>query len=301
MVSAEPIAEGVSNSHWLVETAGTVSGTRFVLTMFERRIDWADLPFFLTLLDHLAVKGCPVPRTIPTRLGELFVLHGGKAVALIEFLPGQVVAHPSEQQVWQVGRAMAGVHRAAADFPLRREQTLGVAAWRSLIELTGEAGLARIDPALPDLAAEELLVLERSWPADLPCGVIHCDLFPDNVLMVGDKVTGLIDFYFAANDMLAYDLAVTHAAWCFTDDGEHFCSGLSTALLQGYEDVRLLLPAEWAALPILARGAAMRFISSRAFDWLDTSESATVRRKNPLAFIRRLQTYRQLHMHSDPC
>ncbi|MEW6332600.1 MAG: homoserine kinase, partial [Pseudomonadota bacterium] len=293
LISAEPIAEGVSNSNWRVETTGSAAGERFVLTMFERRIEHAELPFFLELLGHLAAKGCPVPRTISTPAGELFLLHRGKAVALIEFLPGIVVERPNEKQVYEVGRTLAGVHRAAADFSLHREQKLGLTAWRSLIEATGTAGLAEIQAELSDLMAEELLFLERSWPIDLPCGITHGDLFPDNVLMSGDEVTGVIDFYFAAHDILAYDLAVTHAAWCFSDDGRHFCTGLSAALLQGYEDVRPLLPAERAALPVLARGAAMRFIASRAFDWIDTAESSTVRRKDPLAFVRRLRWYRQ--------
>lgn len=294
LVSAKGIAEGVSNSNWLIETTGGQDGpARFVLTMYERRIEPADLPFFLDLLDHLAHKGCPVPGTVRTRAGESFVRLNGKAVALIRFMPGISVEQPSPEQAEDAGRSLAGIHRAAADFPLRREQTLGLPAWRALVERTGAEGLSRVQPGLPALLREELSFLDHHWPDSLPHGIVHGDLFPDNVLMLGNRVAGLIDFYFAAQDFLAYDLAVTHAAWCFDDKGREYRSDLSAALLHGYEEVRPLTAAERAALPVLARGAAMRFIASRAFDWIDTPPDATVRRKDPLAFVRRLRFYQR--------
>ena len=219
LVSAKGIAEGVSNSNWLIETTGsggsTGSGTRFILTMYERRIETSDLPFFLGLLDHLADHNCPVPRTIHDRDGAAFRMLDGKAVALIEFLPGVSVDHPTPAQARSVGGALAKMHLAAGSFEQSRYQTLGLAAWDDLIDKCGEEALATIDPSLPDIAFDELGWLAGEWPGGLPHGVAHCDLFPDNVLMLGDEVSGLIDFYFAANEIFAYDLAVTHAAWCF--------------------------------------------------------------------------------------
>lgn len=296
LLSAKGIAEGVSNSNWLIETTGGTQGggaTRFVLTLYERRIDSGDLPFFLALLDHLALKACPVPHTVHTRSGEAVQTVYGKAAALIQFLPGISVEHPSPEQASNVGRALAGIHLAASDFPLRREQGLGLPAWRALVEQAGADGLARIDPALPELLHAELSFLQRHWPDNLPAGIIHSDLFPDNVLMLGEEVSGLIDFYFAAHDFLAYDLAVTHAAWCFIDEGRSCCPDLSAALLRGYEEVRPLTGKERAALPVLARGAAMRFIASRVADWLDTPPGAVVQRRDPLEFVRRLLVYRR--------
>jgi len=296
LVSAKGIAEGVSNSNWLVETKGRAKdredqGARFILTMYEQRTEIGDLPFFLGLLDHLADRGCPVPRTIHDRENRPFRLHEGKALALIEFLPGISVSDPTPAQARAVGAALAQIHLAAADFPGKRANGMGPATWRELADACGAQGLDTISPGLAALVENELAALAREWPADLPQSVIHADLFPDNVLMLGDEVSGLIDFYFACTDITAYDVAVTHAAWCFGSDGAHFDLALSDALLQGYQSVRPLSAAEHAALPVLAQGAAMRFLMTRAYDWMNTPADAMVTRKDPLAFARRLQFY----------
>jgi homoserine kinase type II len=285
LVSAKGIAEGVSNSNWLIET----TAGRYILTMYEHRVEASDLPFFLGLLDHLSSKGSPVPRTIHDRAGAAYRLIDGKAVALIEFLPGVSIDTPRPAQARAVGEALAGVHLAAADFAQDRANTMGLSAWRSLLGDCGER-LAEIDAGLPDLVARELDFLDANWPNELPRSVIHADLFPDNVLMLGNRVSGLIDFYFACNDVMAYDLAVTHAAWCFAADGG-YRPAIGEALVEGY-DARRPLPHEaWAALPVLARGACMRFLSSRAYDWLHTPADALVTRKDPLEFARRLSFY----------
>jgi len=285
LVSAKGIAEGVSNSNWLIET----TKDRFILTMYEHRVDADDLPFFLGLLDHLSAKGSPVPRTIHDRTGAAFRAMHDKAVALIEFLPGVSIDTPRPTQARAVGEALAGIHLAAADFAQQRPNTMGLAAWRKLLGDCSER-LAEIDPGLPELVARELAFLEANWPTDLPRSVIHADLFPDNVLMLGNRVSGLIDFYFACTDIMAYDLAVTHAAWCFAADGS-FRPAIGEALVAGYNECRPLPPAAWAALPVLARGAAMRFLASRAYDWLHTPADALVTRKDPMVFARRLAFY----------
>jgi len=259
--------------------------------MYERRISLGALPFFLGLLDHLAAKKCPVPRTIHDRQGAAFRMLGGKAVALIEFLPGVSIDRPEAEQAHSVGRALAGIHLASADFAMERPNDLSLPSWSTLAASCGEKGLAQIDPALPALVAQELAFLADHWPQGLPHSVIHADLFPDNVLMMGHAVSGLIDFYFACTDITAYDLAVTHAAWCFDAEGRGFRPEIGTALVEGYESVRPLGAAERAALPVLARGAAMRFMMTRAEDWLNTPADALVTRKDPLAFARRLAFY----------
>ena len=292
LVSAKGIAEGVSNSNWLIETEGADGkGARFILTMYEQRTEVAELPFFLGLLDHLAERGCPVPRTIHDREGAAFRFHEGKALALIEFLPGVSVSNPTPGQARAVGEALARVHLAAADYPASRANSLTLADWRSLATACGREGLDGIHPELGALVERELARLKRRWPSDLPRSVIHADLFPDNVLMRGDEVTGLIDFYFACTDITAYDVAVTHAAWCFSEDGRRFLPDLSAALLAGYRAVRPLSEAEQAALPLLAQGAAMRFLMTRAYDWMNTPAGALVTRKDPMAFARRLEFY----------
>lgn len=292
LTSVKGIAEGISNSNWLIETTGrNGAGARFILTMYEFRIEVEDLPFFLSLLDHLSAKGCPVPRTIHDRQGNLFRLLDGKAVALIEFLPGVSVSAPTPGQAHAVGRALAQMQLAAADFPGKRENAMGRTEWQRLASECGADGLAEIDADFADLVARELPATIAQWPADLPRGTIHADLFPDNVLMLGNQVTGLIDFYFACTDLFAYDLAVTHAAWCFSNDGRQFDAALSAALFAGYEEVRPLSTAERAALPLLARGACLRFALTRAWDWVNTPADALVTRKDPLAFGRRLAFY----------
>lgn len=293
LVSAKGIAEGVSNSNWLIETSGRDgTGARYILTMYEFRIDLDDLPFFLELLDHLAARGSPVPRTIHDREGSTHRYVGDKAVALIEFLPGVSIGTPEPGQARAVGRALAGMHANAADFPRNRPNSMDLGEWHRLFEACGEEGLASIDPGLPALVADELDYLDANWPADLPRGVIHADLFPDNVLMLGERVSGLIDFYFACTDITAYDLAVTHAAWCFSENGQ-FDPAIGRALVEGYASIGQLSERERAALPVLGRGAAMRFMASRAYDWLNTPPGALVTRKDPMDFARRLEFYRE--------
>ncbi len=298
LVSAKGIAEGVSNSNWLVETTGSASAadaagkpqTRFILTMYERRIELDDLPFFLGLLDHLSAKGGPVPRTIHDRAGNASRMLEGKAVALIEFLPGVSIENPSEAQAHAVGKALAGIHLASADFTAIRTNDLRPPDWQDLFDQCGDH-LQDIDPLLPDAVGSYMPRLLADWPESLPHATIHADLFPDNVLMLGSKVTGLIDFYFACTDIAAYDLAVTHAAWCFSGGGRSFRPEIGAALMAGYEAVRALSDAERCALPILAQGAAMRFAATRTFDWIHTPGDALVERKDPMDFIRRLEFY----------
>ncbi len=292
LVSAKGIAEGISNSNWLVETAreGHPS-TRYILTMYERRIDTAELPFFLGLLDHLAARGCAVPATIHDRGGASWRELDGKAVALIEFLPGISPSTPTPAQAFAVGEALARVHLAARDFPLARRDRLDAAANAATLHRCGVEALERIAPELADALPLADAIVER-WPDDLPRSIIHSDLFPDNVLMLGKRVTGLIDFYFACNGLMTYDLAVTHAAWCFDRSGARFDADVGRALLVGYESTRPLDPDERTALPLLAEGACLRFVASRAEDWLDRPRGAQVMRKDPLDFYRRWQFYR---------
>lgn len=286
LVSAKGIAEGVSNSNWLIET----TTGRFILTMYERRIDIRQLPFFLGLLDHLAAHGCAVPATIHDRSGAAFRKIKGKSVALIEFLPGVSPTRPTPAQARSVGEALARVHVASQDFLPKRENDLAPRHTAAILERWGEEALADIDPRLPSLIGQGR-ELVSNWPTGLPRSIIHSDLFPDNVLMVGDKVSGMIDFYFAAHDVMAYDLAVTHAAWCFDQSGEKFDASVGNALIEGYDSIRSLDRQERDALPLLAQGACLRFVASRAEDWLDTPAGAQVLRKDPMDFVRRWNFY----------
>ena len=293
LVSAKGIAEGVSNSNWLVETTGRDgTGSRFILTMYERRIELSDLPYFLGLLDHLSARGCPVPRTIHDREGAAYRMEHGKAVALIEFLPGVSPTLPSPEQARAVGETLANMHLASRDFDLARANTMGFADNSALLEKCGEVGLASIHRDLPGMLAPARAAAALDLAA-LPQAYIHADLFPDNVLMLGGQVTGLIDFYFACTGAMALDLATTHAAWCF-DRANRFRPELGAAMVAGYESVRVLDKAERALLPDIAKGACLRFVASRAEDWLDTPDDALVTRKDPMQFVTRWHVYDEL-------
>lgn len=281
------IAEGVENSNYLLQT----SRDRFILTLYEKRVSEADLPFFLGLMQHLARKGFACPTPIQRRDGSLYGPLEGRPAAIISFLEGMAIERPQPHHCYKLGEALARLHVAARDFPLKRPNDLGMSGWRRVYE--GFAGQA--DDILPDLAnaiGPELEHLENHWPTGLPAGVIHADLFPDNVFFLSGEVSGVIDYYFACNDLLAYDLAICLNAWCFETDFS-FNITKARALLQGYGAVRPLEPAEMENLPLLARGAALRFLVTRAYDWVNTPDGAFVKPKAPNDYLRRLRFHQK--------
>ncbi len=286
LVSAKGIAEGVENSNYLVDT----TTGRFILTLYEKRVDLADLPFFFAMIDALADAGNPVPRALPDRTGQVIQTLEGRPACLIEFLSGVSVSHPTVEQAHATGAALGALHRSLRTFALTRANSMGVAAWPTLFADCA-ADLDTIQPALRDRVGGALDAVLSDWPTDLPTGAIHADLFPDNVLMLGDRVTGLIDFYFACTDIVAYDVAITHSAWSFDAKGQPLDPAIGRALLAGYATQARLSDAEVAALPFLAKGACLRFLLTRAWDWINTPADALVTRKDPLAYLRRLDWY----------
>ena len=289
LISAKGIAEGVENSNYLIDT----TTGRFILTLYEKRVDASDLPFFLALLDHLADKGLPVPPAVPDREGRAIQELEGRPACLIKFLSGVSVSHPNAAQALAVGNALGRLHKATAGFAGERRNAMGFESWLALLHRCGRS-LDQIAPGLYDDISFALGKIGATWPTDIDRCAIHADLFPDNVLMLGDQVTGLIDFYFACTDFRLLDLAITHAAWSFDATGSQFDRKIGDALISGY--------AEHFPLHIepyhfdrhfsgLAVGACIRFTLSRAWDWLNTPSDALVTRKDPLAFWRRLRTY----------
>jgi homoserine kinase type II len=285
LLSYKGIAEGVENTNYLLHT----EKGPFFLTLYEKRVAPADLPFFLGLMEHLA-RARLTPTPVRDRQGRLLRELAGKPAALVTFLEGVWLRRPQPEHCRALGRAIAELHLAGQGYELRRANALGVAGWRPLYARFQ----SRADEIAPGLAATielELDRLETSWPRDLPQGIVHADLFPDNVLFLGKRLSGLIDFYFACNDALSYDIAVTLNAWCFEAD-HAFNIDKGRALLAGYQSVRPLNAAEREALPLMARGAALRFLLTRAYDWLHTSSNALVSRKDPAEFVARLAFHR---------
>lgn len=286
VMSCKGIAEGVENSNFLLRT----EKGQYFLTLYEKRVKEEDLPFFLGLMDHLAEKGvrCPVP--IRGRDGAILRRVAGRPAAIVSFVDGVSVRTPGVTHCGQLGRALAGLHDAGADFAMRRVNALSVHGWRPLVEACiGNAD--RVRPGLSEELEAEVALLEGRWPGGLPEGVIHADLFPDNVHFLGGKLSGLIDFYFACNDFLAYDLAVCLNSWCFEADGAYNLTK-GRALLRDYAAARRLSPAEIEAFPLLCRGAAFRFLLTRLYDWLNQVPGALVKPKDPLEYWRKLGFHR---------
>ncbi|MFQ5534841.1 MAG: homoserine kinase [Sphingomonadales bacterium] len=282
------IAEGVENSNYLLRTR---SGS-FILTLYEKRVEAADLPYFLDLMNHLAARGvrCPVP--IRSRAGATALELCGRPAAIVTFLDGVPVHAPGSTHCAGLGKAAATLHRAGGDFPGKRPNDLSVSGWRPLFEACANEA-DKVEPGLASLLSEELDYLEQNWPGGLPQGVIHADLFPDNVFFLDDRLSGIIDFYFACNDALAYELAVCLNAWCFRPDGS-FDAANAQALMAGYQEVRPLLRGEKQALVTLARGAALRFLLTRLYDWLNQVDGALVKCKDPREYIPRLAFHRKV-------
>lgn len=283
LVAYKGIADGVENTNYLVQT----TTARFILTLYEKRVAREDLPFFLGLMEHLAGRGVSCPTPVHARSGAILSELAGRTAAMVTFLDGFSVRKPRADHCAQLGRALARLHLAADGFPLSRPNALGVSDWRILFEkIRNHAD--DIAPGLKSLIHDELMLIDSAWPEDLPRGIIHADLFPDNVFFLGDRLSGLIDFYFACNDALAYDLAICLNAWCFEKDYS-FNVTKGRALLEGYDSERRLSPAERAAMPLLARGAAIRFLLTRSYDWLNRPANALVTPHNPLDYVRRLR------------
>jgi homoserine kinase type II len=282
LLSYKGIAEGVENSNFLLQTT---KGS-YILTLYEKRVAPADLPFFLGFMDHLAAKGIACPTPIHGRDGKALRTLAGRPAAIVSYLAGVWPRRVTPVHCAGLGRAMALFHLAGRDYPRQRTNALSLGGWRRLHEqVRGRAD--EVAHGLTNKIAGEIDALTAHWPAGLPNGIIHGDLFPDNVFFLGDKVSGIIDFYFACNDALAYDLAICLNAWCFEPDGD-FNITKARQMLSAYREVRPITDDELAALPWLARGAALRFLLTRTYDWLNRPEGAWVKPKNPLEYLKKL-------------
>jgi homoserine kinase type II len=291
--SYKGIAEGVENTNYLVQTARGP----FILTLYEKRVARDDLPFFLGLMEHLASKGVSCPTPMHDAEGRNLADLAGRAAAIVTFLQGVSVKDPTVQHCAAVGRALAELHLAGQDFGMRRANALGPQGWRPLFAKFA-ARADEVSPGLGEVIAAELTALEAAWPRDLPRGVIHADLFPDNVFFLGGRCSGLIDFYFACNDFLAYDIAICLNAWCF-DRTYRFDAEKGRAMLVAYDAVRPLTPGERDAMPLLARGAAMRFLLTRAHDWLHHDATALVSPHDPIDYVHRLHFHQTARSIAD--
>jgi homoserine kinase type II len=283
----------VENSNYLLRT----DQDSYILTLYEKRVARDELPFFLELMDHLAARGFPCPTPIHGRDGAALRDLCGRPAAIVSFLAGMWPRRATPDHCRALGAAAAELHLAAAGFALTRANDLSLAGWKRLAAAT-ESRADEIAPGLARIVADELAFLENAWADALPTGVIHADLFPDNVFFLHEVLSGIIDFYFACNDFLAYEIAVCLNAWCFEPNGD-FNITKARNLIQGYATVRPLSRDEITSLPLLARGAALRFLLTRLYDWLNHPEGALVRRKDPLEYLRKLRFHQQVKGPGD--
>ncbi len=289
------IAQGVENTNFLVAVRDDAGAeTKYILTLYEKRVNPQDLPFFLELLQHVAARGVACPKPIPRRDGALYGECAGKQASLVSFLHGKSRTIIKNPHAASVGHVLGALHRATGDFTGTRANALSLDGWqKTYAKIMGR--LDEIQPGLKSLVKDEIAFLLQHFPADeaLPRGVIHADLFPDNVFFEGDDVSGVIDFYFACTDMLAYDVAITLNAWCFDPRGE-FSPTRAKLLLDAYQKQRRFAAAEVAAFPVLLRGAALRFLLTRAHDWLHHDSNALVRPHDPLEYAAKLRFHQRV-------
>ncbi|MCX5615990.1 homoserine kinase [Bombella sp. TMW 2.2559] len=283
------IAEGIENSNFLVET----TRDRFILTLFEKRMNPEELPWFLGLMTHLAEKGIACPQPIMAKDGRALRTLAGRPAIMVSFLNGRSLDEITPEACEQVGCSLARLHEAGRDYRAERPNALAPEGWGELFSRCTDGGDDRV-AALISGTGTALTAIVDSWPGvdSLPRGQIHADLFADNVFFQNGRLSGVIDFYFACTDFLAYDLAICLNAWCFRDD-RHYQQDRAEALLRGYEQVRPLTVAEREALPVLCQGAAMRFLLTRLYDWVHTPAGALVTRKDPWAYQRRLLHFQE--------
>ncbi len=288
VVGFKDIAEGVENSNFHVFT----SRTRAILTIFEKRTNPSDLPFFMSFMAHLAAQGIPCPNPLPQKDGNIVTRLRGKPAVLLQFMPGESADPITPDHARAAGQMLARMHLAAADFAQTRVNTMGLTAWEKLILSCLETGAASFGEKVTRLK-DELAFLKTHWPDSLPRGVVHADFFPDNVFFdrLGN-VSGVLDFYFSCAEILAYDFMIACNAWCFDKSGAHLSSH-ADAFLHGYECLRPMSAAEKKALPLLGRAAAVRIIATRLYDWFHTPETSVITRKSPEPYLKILEFHRE--------
>lgn len=292
LLSFEGISEGVENTNYRIDT----SEGRFILTLFEKRADADELPFYIDFMEYIRQSGIPAPRTRMAKTGEKIVTLAGKPSVIVSFLEGVWSREPTATQCLTLGRALGRLHVAGRAFPAKRKNSMGPAAWATLIHACRDDA-DKVEKGLGESLLSELSFLEKHWPKFLQRGTVHADLFPDNVFFLGDDISGVIDFYFACTESLCYDLMLTLNAWCFRDgvlDVEK-----SRALLKGYQEIRQLGRAEVRAMRIMGRAAAVRIISTRLYDWLNPVTGALVKPKDPMEHVKILRFHQQAKSAGD--
>lgn len=290
------IEEGIENSNYFL----SVGKKKFILTVYEKRVKSEDLPFFSNLMSSLNKSNFKCPAPIINNQNETITDFEGKKLMIVSFLEGKAKQSLSPLNCKSVGIEVANMHKITSSFKFKRDNDLSVKSWRTLFNSVKDK-CSKIHKDLPKLIEENLGDVEKNWPVNLPRGIIHADLFHDNIFFIKDKFSGIIDFYFSCEDFLAFEIAICFNALCFDGLKENLSFNVTKAknFIDGYTSVRKLSDEEKNNIKVLSQGAALRFLLTRVFDAINKVEGAIVKIKDPVEYLKRLEFHKNSKNYED--
>ena len=296
LLNYKEIKEGIENTNYFIQT----EKNKFILTLYEKRVDEKDLPFFMSLMKNLHDKNFPSPKPIININGNYISEISNKKAAVVSFLDGSSKKNLNPKNCYEVGVNTAKLHLITKNLVAKRKNKLSVLSWRKIYNKV-KNDCSKIHPNLIEIIEKNLEEIEHKWPKNIPSGIIHADLFPDNIFFKNDKLTGIIDFYFACNDFYALEIAVCLNALCFEGKNDNLSFNVTKAkkFIDGYSSIRKLSEDEKKSLKILCQGAAIRFLLTRVFDYLNLTEGAIVEIKDPVEYLKRLEFHNNVSDFRD--
>jgi homoserine kinase type II len=290
------IEEGIENTNYFL----LVDNNKYILTIYEKRVKEKDLPFFSQLMSDLDKSGfkCPVP--IESNNKKTIINYKNKNLMIVSFLEGKAKNILSPENCKSVGQEVAKMHEITKNFNIKRENNLSVNSWRNIFDQIKDK-CVYIHKDLPLLIESNLKDVEKNWPKNLPTGIIHADLFSDNIFFDNNNLSGIIDFYFSCNDFYALEIAICFNALCFDGQKNNLSFNVTKAInfMNGYNQFRKLNNDEKKCIKVLSQGSALRFLLTRVFDSLNTVEGAIVKVKDPMEYLVRLEFHKNSKNFED--
>jgi len=292
----EEIKEGIENTNYFIQT----EKGKFILTVYEKRVEEQDLPFFVGLMKNLFDKKFPSPEPIINKNGNYISEILGKKAAVVSFLNGAAKKSLNPDDCHKIGINTAKLHLITKNLSGKRENKLSVNSWRKIYNKV-KKDCSTIHPNLSQVIEKNLDEIEKNWPKNIPAGIIHADLFPDNIFFKNNELSGIIDFYFSCYDFYAFEIAICLNALCFEGKNENLSFNVTKAkkFIDGYSSIRKLDKSEKESLKILCQGAAIRFLLTRVFDYLNLIEGAIVKIKDPIEYLKRLEFHNNVKDYKD--
>ena len=292
----EGIKEGIENTNYLIET----EKGKYILTIYEKRVNKDDLPFFSKLMLELSKNNFICPKPISNKNNEYISNLDNKKFMIVSYLEGKSKNNLSPPECKIVGREIAKLHQITKDFNFKRENDLSVKSWRRIFTQVKDK-CSKIHPELPKLIEANLINIEKEWPSNLPRGIIHADLFNDNIFFKNNKFSGFIDFYFSCNDFYAFEIAICFNALCFDGFKQNLSFNVTKAkkLMEGYNEIRRISKEEKISIKVLSQGAALRFLLTRVFDYINIVDDAVVKNKDPIEYLKRLEFHKNAKGFED--